>query len=74
MYVLNGREIEASDEEILGRMDDEMVLRGFSKATREAYSGNVRRFLRSGISPKDYLISNSPKWSRSTVRSVYFSI
>ncbi len=55
-------------------MDDEMVLRGFSRATREAYSGNVQRFLRSGLSSKEYLIRNSPKWSSSTVRSVYFSL
>jgi integrase len=74
MYVLNGCEIEAGEEELLDRMDDEMVLRGFSKATREAYSGNVRRFMRSGLSPRKYLINNSRKWSRSTVRSVYFSL
>ncbi|MEA3557728.1 MAG: tyrosine-type recombinase/integrase [Candidatus Thermoplasmatota archaeon] len=55
-------------------MDDEMILRGFSRATRKGYSGNVRRFLRSGLSPRNYLIKNSERWSRSTVRSVYFSI
>ena len=66
--------MEPSDEELLDHMDDEMVLRGFSNATRDAYSGNVRRFLRSRLSPKEYLIRNSRKWSRSTVRSVYFSL
>ena len=62
------------EEDLLKTMDDEMVLRGFSNATRDAYSGNVRRFLRSGLSPKEYLIRNSGRWSRSTVRSVYFSL
>ena len=72
MYVLNGCEIQ--DDQLLKMMNDEMVLRGFTRATRESYSGNVRRFLRSGLSPRQYLIRNSGKWSRSTVRSVYFSL
>lgn len=72
MYVLNGCEIQ--DDELLKMMDDEMVLRGFTRATRESYSGNVRRFLRSGLSPREYLIRNSKRWSRSTIRSVYFSL
>lgn len=84
MYLLNKSDgplqgsIERFDgrahEDLLGELDNEMVLRGLSKATRDAYSGNVRRFLRSGYSPREYLIRNSGKWSRSTVRSVYFSL
>ncbi len=65
---------EMKEEDLLKIMDDEMVLRGFSRATRDSYSGNVRRFLGSGLSPRQYLISNSKRWSRSTVRSVYFSL
>ncbi|MBN1390151.1 MAG: tyrosine-type recombinase/integrase [Candidatus Thermoplasmatota archaeon] len=72
MYVLD--EHERSPGDLLKIMDDEMLLRGFSRATRDAYSGNVGRFLRSGLSPREYLIRNSGKWSRSTVRSVYFSL
>jgi hypothetical protein len=47
LYVLD--EHDRSSGDLPEIMDDEMVLRGFSKATREAYSGNVRRFLRSGL-------------------------
>lgn len=72
MYVLDRS--ERSPEDLLKIMDDEMVLRGFSRATRETYSGNIGRFLRSGLSPREYLIRNSKRWSRSTVRSVYFSL
>ncbi|MFO8051070.1 MAG: tyrosine-type recombinase/integrase [Thermoplasmatota archaeon] len=72
MYVLNG--CERSNEELLEILDEEMLLRGFSRATMKAYSGNVKRFLWSGLSPRRYLITNSKRWSRSTVRSVYFSL
>ena len=65
---------EQGCEKLLKKMDDEMILRGLSRATRKGYSGNVRRFLRSGLSPRNYIIKNSERWNRSTVRSVYFSI
>jgi len=65
---------ERGRKRMLDRLEEEMVLSGFSMATRRSYSGSVRRFLSSGMAPRDYLARNSHRWSRSTVRSVYFGL
>lgn len=58
---------------LLGRLVEELRLRKYSVQTRKAYVGIVRRYLQSGMSPKDYLVMRSDM-SRSTMRSTYFAL
>jgi integrase/recombinase XerD len=54
-------------------LDEELRLRGYSPQTRKTYGCFVGRYLDSGKSVRDYLLSNSGK-SGSTLRSAYFAL
>jgi site-specific recombinase XerD len=58
---------------LVGKLIEEIKLRGYSFQTGKSYISIVKNFLRSGKTPKEFLLSYSNK-SRSTVRSVYFAL
>ncbi len=45
--------IESDPEELLSRLDEEIVLRGFARGTRRLYLGHVRRFLENSVREPD---------------------
>ncbi len=59
--------------ELVGRLIEELKLRKYSYRTGKKYREIVLRFLKSGKTPKEFLLSYSNK-SRSTIRSVYFAL
>ncbi|MHA1665516.1 MAG: tyrosine-type recombinase/integrase, partial [Candidatus Njordarchaeales archaeon] len=59
--------------ELIGKLIQEIKLRGYSFQTGKSYISIVKNFLKSGKTPKEFLLSYSNK-SRSTVRSVYFAL
>ena len=58
---------------LVGKLIEEIKLRKYSYQTGKLYISIIKRFLRSGKTPKEFLLSNSNK-SKSTVRSTYFSL
>ena len=60
-------------KETLTALTEELKLRKYSPKTIQAYSNVVRAFLQSGKSPRDFLLTHADK-SRSSIRSVYFSL
>jgi len=59
--------------ELVGKLIEEIKLRKYSYQTGKAYISVVKRFLRSGKTPREFLLSYSSK-SRSTIRGVYFAL
>lgn len=57
----------------IGKLVEEMRLRGYSKETMKAYGNLVSDFLRSKKSPRDYLLSKADM-SRSALRTAYFAL
>ncbi len=55
------------------RLQQELVLRGYSPKTKMKYQEVVRKYLTSKNSVRDYLLSQSNK-SRSTIRGTYFAL
>lgn len=53
---------------MLDKMRDEMMLRGFSPRTIEAYDWHVRRYLRSGLPKRKYLLQIVSEHSHASVR------
>jgi site-specific recombinase XerD len=58
---------------LIGKLIEEIKLRKYSYQTGKAYISVVKRFLKSGKTPREFLLSYSNK-SRSTIRSVYFAL
>ena len=58
---------------LVGKLIEELKLRKYSFQTGKAYISVVGRFLKSGRTPKEYLLANSWK-SQSSMRSTYFAI
>ncbi|HEC75658.1 MAG TPA: integrase [Thermoplasmatales archaeon] len=59
--------------ELVGKLIEEIKLRKYSFQTGKAYISVVKRFLKSGKSSRDFLLSYSNK-SRSTIRQAYFAL
>lgn len=59
--------------ELIGKLIEEVKLRKYSYQTGKSYISVVKRFLKSGKTPRGFLLSYSNK-SRSTMRSVYFAL
>ncbi|MEM5799646.1 MAG: tyrosine-type recombinase/integrase [Candidatus Aenigmatarchaeota archaeon] len=58
---------------LVGKLIDEIKLRKYSYKTEKRYRDVVIHFLKSGKSPKEFLLSYSSK-SKSTMRTVYFAL
>lgn len=58
---------------LVGKLIEEIKLRKYSFQTGKSYISTVKRFLESGKTPREFLLSKSGK-SRSTNRSVYFAL
>ncbi len=59
--------------ELIGELIKEIKLRKYSYQTGKRYIDIVKKFLKSGKEPKEFLLSYSAK-SESTMRSVYFAL
>lgn len=59
--------------ELVGKLIEELRLRKYSYRTGKKYRDTVIKFLKSGKTPREFLLSYSNK-SRSTVRGVYFAL
>ncbi|MBW2977029.1 tyrosine-type recombinase/integrase [Candidatus Woesearchaeota archaeon] len=57
----------------IGKLIDQMKLKGYSPQTVRAYEGVVGNFLKSGKCARDYLLEKADK-SRSTMRATYFAL
>ena len=58
---------------MIGKLIEEIKLRKYSYQTGKAYISVVKRFLKSGKTPREFLLSYSNK-SRSTMRGAYFAL
>jgi len=59
--------------ELVGKLIEELKLRKYSYRTGKKYREIVLKFLKSGKTPREFLLFYSNK-SRSTIRSVYFAL
>jgi len=57
----------------LAKLSEELRLRKYSGQTEKAYVSIIRKFIVSGLRPREFLLKNSDK-SRSTMRSAYFAL
>ncbi len=60
--------------ELTGRLIEELKLRKYSYRTGKAYINIVRRFLRSGLEPREFLLRYYGDKSRSSIRQAYFAL
>ena len=60
-------------EVYLEKLGEELALRKYSQQTAKAYSSVVRRFVESGLEPREFLLGHVHQ-SRSSIRSVYFAL
>ena len=58
--------------ELIGKLVEEIKLRKYSYQTGKAHISVVKRFLKSGKTPREFLLSYYSNKSRSTMRSVLF--
>lgn len=58
---------------LIGRLIEEIKLRGYSSQTGKTYISFVGEFMSLGKSPREFLLSYSSK-SKSTMRSAYFAL
>ncbi len=58
---------------LIGKLTEEIRLRGYSSQTGRSYASIVRDFISSGKKPREFMLSCSGK-SKSTVRSAYFAL
>jgi len=58
---------------LVGKLIEEVKLRKYSYQTGKAYISVVKRFLKFGKTPREFLLSYSNK-SRSTMRGAYFAL
>ena len=59
--------------DLVGKLIEEIKLRKYSFQTGKTYISVVKRFLKSGKTPREFLLLNSSK-SRSTVRGIYSAL
>jgi len=59
--------------ELVGKLIEELKLRKYSYRTGKKYREIVLKFLKSGKTPREFLLSYSNK-SRSTMRQAYFAL
>jgi len=59
--------------QLVGELIKEIKLRKYSFQTGKAYISVVKRYLKSGKTPREFLLGYTGK-SRSTVRSIYFAL
>ena len=64
---------EIEQKFMIQRLEQELKLRKYSSQTINLYSSIVERYLISGASPRDFLLTRSDK-SRSTMRAYYFAL
>lgn len=62
-----------SNYELIDKLIEEIKLRKYSNKTIERYTDVVNKFLKSGKTPKEFLLEYSNN-SRSTMRTVYFAL
>ena len=60
-------------EEYLKKLNEELLLRRYSKQTIRAYTSIIKNFLKSEIEPRAFLMRYSEK-SKSSMRLIYFSL
>ena len=60
--------------ELIGKLIDELKLRKYSYRTGKAYVYIVKNFLRSGLSPREFLLKYYSDKSKSTIRQAYFAL
>lgn len=60
--------------ELIGRLIEEIKLRKYSYRTGKAYINVVKRFLKSGMEPREFLLEFYTDKSRSTMRQAYFAL
>jgi len=71
---LNIKKLEPRERyRLIGKLIEEIKLRKYSYQTGKAYISVVKRFLKSGKTPREFLLSYSGK-SRSTMRGAYFAL
>ena len=69
-----GEVVVSSDvDAYLGRLSEELRLRKYSLQTQKSYENIVKRFLFSGLQPRDFLLQHADN-SNSSLRSIYFSL
>ncbi len=69
----NAQELQKDKEQLLTKLAEETKLRKYSPRTTDAYIKIVSRFIDSGKTAREFLLTNADK-SRSTVRTVYFAL
>ena len=57
----------------LNKLSEELRLRKYSRLTGKSYVSFIRKFINSGLSPRDFLLKYCDK-SRSSIRSAYFAL
>ncbi len=60
--------------ELIGKLIEEIKLRKYSYRTGKAYINVVKKFLRSGLEPREFLLKYYSDKSRSTMRQAYFAL
>ena len=55
------------------QLEDELKLRGYSRQTITSYKNIINRFLKSKLTPKQFLLKYADK-SRSSIRTTYFAL
>jgi len=70
---MHGKHKKLSNYELVSKLIEELKLRKYSYKTGKKYKNVVIKFLKSGKTPREFLLSYSNK-SRSTMRSIYFAL
>ncbi len=60
--------------ELIGKLIEELKLRKYSYRTGKAYIYIVKNFLRSGLTPREFLLKYYSDKSKSTIRQAYFAL
>ena len=63
-----------SNYELVGKLIEELKLRKYSYRTGKKYRDIAIKFLKSGKTPRDFLLSYSNKSRSAMMRSVYFTL
>jgi site-specific recombinase XerD len=69
----NAKELQGNKSQLLERLVEETKLRKYSSRTAKAYVQTIFRFIDSGKTAREFLLSNTDK-SRSTMRTIYFAL
>ncbi|MBI3032039.1 tyrosine-type recombinase/integrase [Candidatus Woesearchaeota archaeon] len=66
-------DVSLEQQQLLAKLSEEIKLRGYSSQTAKVYLIIVGNYLKSGNTPREFLLSQIDK-SRSTMRSAYFAL